>query len=179
MFLGEGLWYRYVWTSKGPWAVHVVQADLRRCDLALRTLRSEARESGARGHERVTSMVARFPGAALVAVNGDYFTPEGGTVGSEVVAGRVTAARSRPAVAWRPGSEPWIGRTAVQGDTLVAGWRIPFGVGDGSTEVVGGYPELLAEGGRGGDLGRSERPAVAASRQPRTAVAWDADAGRL
>jgi exopolysaccharide biosynthesis protein len=44
---------------------------------------------------------------------------------------------------------------------------------------VGGYPELLDGGARVGDLAVSERPAFAASRHPRTAVAWDADEGRL
>ncbi|MHB1193298.1 MAG: phosphodiester glycosidase family protein [Longimicrobiales bacterium] len=179
VWLGGGVWYRYLWSSEGPWAVHLVQADLGRCDLALRTLRAEARETGGRGHERVSSMVGRFPGKALVAVNADFFTPEGGTVGSEVAGGRVTAARFRPAVAWRPGAVPWMGSTAITGDTLVAGWRIPFGPGDGSTEAVGGYPELLDGGARVGDLAVSERPAFAASRHPRTAVAWDADEKRL
>ncbi len=178
-FLGSGVWYRYLWSTRGPWAVHLVQADLGRCDLALRTLRAEARETGGRGHERVSSMVGRFPGMALAAVNADFFTPEGGTVGSEVVGGRVTAARFRPAVAWKRGSVPWMGSTALAGDALVAGWRIPFGAGDGSTEAVGGYPELLDGGERVGDLAVSERPAFAASRHPRTAVAWDADEGRL
>jgi hypothetical protein len=177
--LGDGVWYRYLWSARGPWAVHLIHADLTRCDLTLRTLRAEAREAGGRGHERVTSMVERFPGKALAAVNADFFTPEGGTVGSEVVGGRVTAARFRPAVAWKPGSVPWIGSTATAGDTLVAGWPIPFGAGDGSTEAVGGYPELLDGGKRVGDLAVAERPAFAASRHPRTAVAWDADGGRL
>lgn len=177
--LGDGVWYRYLWSPRGPWAVHLVQADMGRCELTLRTLRAEARERGGRGHERVTSMVERFAGRALAAVNADFFTPEGGSVGSEVVRGRVTAARFRPAVAWRPGAAPWIGSTALDGDALVAGWRIPFGVGDGSTEAVGGYPELLDAGARVGDLAVSERPAFAASRHPRTAVAWDADARRL
>jgi len=173
------VWYRYLWSAEGPWAVHVVEADLGRCDLVLRTLQAEAREEGRRGHEVVTSMVARADAGVLAAVNADFFTPEGGTVGTEVVAGRVTAARSRPAVAWRPGEAPWMGSTEVAGDTLVTGWRIPFGAGDGETEAVGGYPELLDAGRRVDDLGVRERPAFAASRHPRTAVAFDPRTQRL
>lgn len=174
-----GVWYGYLWSPLGPWAIHVVEADLARCDLTLRTLRAEARETGGRGHERVTSMVARFPAGVVAAVNADFFTPEGGAVGAEVVGGRVTAARSRPAVAWKPGTPPWMGSTRISGDTLVAGWPVPFGVGDGLTEAVGGYPELLDGGHRVGDLALAERPAFAASRHPRTAVGFDPVSRRL
>ena len=177
--VGAGVWYRYLWSPEGPWAVHVVEADLGRCDLVLRTLRAEERERGGKGHEPVTSMVHRVPTGVLAAVNADFFTPDGGTVGSEVVGGKVMAARSRPALAWRPGSPPWMGSAVIEGDTLVAGWRVPFGVGDGVTEAVGGYPELLDRGGVVGDLGMGERPAFAASRHPRTAVGHDPDSGRL
>ena len=177
--IGAGVWYRYLWSPTGPWAVHLVSADLGRCDLELRTLRAEPREGGGRGHERVSSMVARSSWMIVAAVNADFFTPEGGTVGSEVVAGRVMAARVRPALAWRRGEIPWMGTTRISGDTLVAGWAIPFGSGDGGTEIVGGYPELLDGGRRVVDLALAERPAFAASRHPRTAVGFDPDSGRL
>ena len=124
-------------------------------------------------------MVTRAGLRILAAVNADFFTPEGSTVGSEVAAGRVTAARTRPAVAWRPGADPWMGSTLVTGDTLWAGWPVPLGLGDGVTELVGGYPELLAGGSRVGDLGVGERPGFAASRHPRTAVGFDPAKGRL
>jgi hypothetical protein len=157
----------------------MVEADLARCDLGLRTLRAEAREQGRGGHEQVTSMVARVPGGVLAAVNADFFTPEGGTVGTEVVDGHVTAARSRPALVWRPGRAPWMGSTSVHGDTLVGGWSVPFGPGDGVTEGVGGFPELLDSGARVGDLAVGERPTFAASRHPRTAVGYDVEERRL
>jgi hypothetical protein len=176
--VGAGVWYRYLWSPRGPWAVHVVEADLGRCDLVLKTLRAQAREYGGRGHEPVSSMVARGFGV-LAAVNADFFTPEGGTVGSEVSQGHVRAARSRPALAWRPGAAPWMGSTSVSGDTLLAGWPVPFGEGDGVTEAVGGYPELLDRGVRVGDLAVGDRPAFAASRHPRTAVGYDPVSKRL
>jgi hypothetical protein len=177
--VGAGVWYRYLWAPEGPWAIHMIEADLARCDLGLRTLRAEAREQGGRGHEPVTSMVARARWGVLAAVNADFFTPEGGTVGTEVVAGQVTAARPRPAVVWRPGATPWMGSTSVRGDTLIGGWAIPFGPGDHVTEGVGGFPVLLDHGARVGDLGVGERPTFAASRHPRTAVGYDVDDHRL
>jgi hypothetical protein len=124
-------------------------------------------------------MVARARPGVLAAVNADFFTPEGGAIGVEVAGGRVTAARHRPALAWRPGWPPWVGSAAVAGDTLLVGWPVPLAEGDGRTEVVGGYPELLDHGRRVGDLGVAEQPTFAASRQPRTAAAYDPEARRL
>jgi hypothetical protein len=177
--VGAGVWYRYLWSAEGPWAIHAVEADLSRCDLALKTLRAEDRESGGRGHEPVTSMVTRSADGVLAAVNADFFTPEGTTVGTEVAGGQVTAARRRPALAWRPGEAPWVGPVSVEGDTLRLGWAVPFGAGDGRTEAVGGFPELLDDGGRVGDLAVAEQPALAATRHPRTAVAYDSASDRL
>jgi hypothetical protein len=177
--VGAGVWYRYLWSEEGPWAVHVVEVDLSRCDLALETLRAQSREAGGEGHEAVTSMVARAPRGVLAAVNADFFTPEGGAIGAEVAHGRVTVARRRPALAWRPGEPPWVGSANVVGDTLEVGWPVPLGEGDGRTEAVGGYPELLDGGERVGDLGVADQPTFAASRQPRTAVAYDPDTQRL
>jgi hypothetical protein len=112
-------------------------------------------------------------------VNADFFTPEGTTLGTEVVDGRVTAVRRRPAVAWRPGEDPWIGRVAVEGDSLYTGWYVALHGGDGATEVVGGGPELLHHGEPVGDLEVAERPSFAAARNPRTAVGFDATTRRL
>lgn len=177
--VGGGAWYRYLWSPAGPWAIHLVEVEMERCEMGLRTLRAAAREVGGRGRETVSSMVARAGPSVLAAVNADFFTQEGATVGSEVVGGRVTAARTRPAVGWRPGDGAWLGGTTISGDTLLAGWPIAFRGGDGATEMVGGYPELLDRGARVGDLGVGERPAFAASRHPRTAVGYDPERRRL
>ncbi|MCG6954757.1 MAG: phosphodiester glycosidase family protein [Gemmatimonadetes bacterium] len=180
--VGAGVWYRYLWSSKGPWAVYAVEADATRCDLTLRVLQAEPRESGGRGHERVTSMVARSNGRVLAAVNADFFTPEGGALGTEVVDGRVTSARERPALAWRRGQNPWMGIVDVEDDSLHAGWTLALHDPDGAdsaTEIVGGYPELLDSGRRVGDLEVTERPSFAAARNPRTAVGFDASSRRL
>jgi len=177
--IAAGVWYRYVWSARGPWAVHTVEANLARCDLGLVVLRSEARESGGRGLETVTSMVSRRGSGVLAAVNADFFTPEGTTVGTEVVMGRVTAARSRPTLAWRARSLPWMGSASVQRDSLLVGWGVHRRDGDGVTMAVGGFPDLIDAGARVGDLEVTDRPSFAASRHPRTAVAYDAASQRL
>jgi hypothetical protein len=109
-----------------------------------------------------------------VAVNADFFNADGTTVGSEVVRGRVTAAvAARPAIAWKAGTVPWMGSTQISADTLLAGWPIPPGTGDGRTELVGGFPDMLDKGARVGDLEVTARPTFAPVRHPRTAVGYD------
>jgi hypothetical protein len=172
--------HRYLWSPRGPWAVHLVQArTTARCELALEVLRAEAREGGGRGHERVSDMVRRAEQRVLAAVNADFFTPEGGTVGPEVVNGRVTAVAERPALAWRPGEAPWMGVAEVAGGSVRLGWNVDRLAGDGSTEAVGGFPDLIDRGRRVGDLEVAARPAFAAARHPRTAVGWDDASGTL
>lgn len=177
--VARGVRYYYLWSVRGPWAVHVVESDLARCELALDVLQSRARQAGGAGHERVSSMVVRSGPGVLTAVNADFFTPEGTTVGTEMVSGLVTAARERPVISWRPGAEPWIGEARIEDDELHVGWVVPIASGDTRTEAVGGFPELLAGGERVGDLGVSELPAFAATRHPRTAVGYDPDRRRL
>lgn len=173
-WLGDGVWYRYVWTGSGPWAIHLLEVDLTRCDVALRALRAESRVAGGPGKEKVSSMAARAGTTVLAAVNADFFTPEGGTVGSEVTGGRVWAARSRPAFAWQPGADPWMGSTSVRGDSLWVGWWVHRDSRDAPMEVVGGFPKLLERGARVEELGVS-----AATRHPRTGVAYETQRGRL
>lgn len=177
--VGAGVWYQYLWSPRGPWALHLVEADLTRCDLGLRTLRARDREAGRRGREAVTSMVERSREGVLAAVNADFFTEEGMALGTEVAAGSVTVARERPSVAWRPGDLPWIGEVRLEGDSLYAGWPLSRAAGDEATEAVGGFPELLDRSRPVGDLGVDDLPGFAAVRQPRTAVALDATTGRF
>ncbi len=177
--LAEGLWYRFVWSSEGPWAIHVVEADLSRCDLGLEVLRARPRQAGGHGLEAVSSMVARSSERVVAAVNADFFTPEGTALGTEVVNGRVTAARERPVFAWRPGQAPWIGRARLVGDSLELGWSLPLDGDDGATEAVSGFPELLDHGRADEDQEASARRIFGATRHPRTAVGYDPRTDRL
>ncbi len=179
--LSDGVVYRYLWSPDGPWAIHLVESSIdARCELFLDVLQAEAREDRGRGRETVTSMVARRGDGVLVAVNADFFTPEGAAVGTEIVDGNVRrAAGARPAIAWRANEPLWIGSPSVSDTELDVGWSVPRSNGDGLTEAVGGFPELLSEGVRVGDLGVIELPSFAASRHPRTAVGYDSQGGRL
>ena len=177
--LGSGAVYRYYWSSEGPWAVHLVQAGVMgRCDLRFDVLLPESRASGGQGRATVSDMVARSDADILAAVNADFFTAGGAAVGSEIVGGSVRSATERPTFAWRPGSDPWMGISTPEAGGLRLGWSVPAG-GDAETVAVGGFPDLLDNGRRVGDLEVTERPSFAAVRHPRSAVGYDEDTGQV
>ncbi|MEM7417697.1 MAG: phosphodiester glycosidase family protein [Gemmatimonadota bacterium] len=167
-----GVTYHYVWAAEGPWAIHLVAADLGQCEVGFSVLRPAARRSGGEGRATTSRMVFESDEPILAAVNADFFTPEGATVGTEVVDGRVTASASRPTFAWHPDRGPWMGLAEAGADGVDVGWRVDA-TGDGDTEAVGGFPDLIDSGAPVGDLEVRARPTFAAARHPRTAVGYD------
>jgi len=177
---GSGTAYFGLRLEEGPWALHLLRVDLTRCDLGLEVIRAPRQAELAGGRSPVTELPGIPSPRVVAAVNGDFFTPEGLPVGTEVVGGDVRRVRDRPALAWRPGYDPWMGVPTLEGDSvLVVGWRIPRQGSDGTSQVVGGFPVLLARGGRVGDLLVTENPSFAAARHPRTAVGFDPARGIL
>jgi len=176
---GPGVAYYGLAVEEGPWAIHLLAVDLGQCDLGFRVLPAPKQDGMQGGRSRVTELQT-VPQRPLAAVNGDFFTPEGLPLGTEVVGGEVRRFRSRPAFAWRPGVPPWMGTPSTEGDTILQlGWRVSRREGDGLSQVVGGFPLLLENGIRVGDLGVVDRPSFAAARHPRTAVGFDTGKGRL
>ncbi len=172
----DGVWYHYVWSPRGPFAIHLAEVDLSKCELSLDVTSTRLSEGGA-SHERVSDLAARHSRPAIVAVNGDFFTPEGAPLGPEVARGRILKERQRPALAWRDG-EGVIGTLGVA-DATVTGPQWPTGPGRIEVDVIGGFPELLDGGDPVGDLGVGSNPSFAASRHPRTAVGLDPEGERL
>lgn len=174
--VADGVRYRYLWSPRGPWAVHVLEVDLARCELGLDVVGAPRQAGKAGGHAPVTLLAASGEDAGegvLAAVNGDFFTPEGAPLGPEVAEGRLRTFRARPVLSWRPGGGPWIGRASSRGDSaLSVGWFLSRR-DSVAGEVIGGYPELLDRGRRVGDLLVEGNPGFAAQRHPRTAVGWD------
>jgi hypothetical protein len=117
-------------------------------------------------------MVGRAGDDVLAAVNADFFTADGAAVGTEVVHGVIRSVTSRPTFAWRPGSRPWMGVAEPEAAGTRLGWLLTSG-GDGMTEAVGGFPDLIDAGRRVGDLEVADRPSFAAARHPRSAVGYD------
>jgi len=167
--VGDGVAYHFAWSERGPWAVHLVSADLTRCELALVVVPAMAEDGVTRTRKTVTAMTPRGRVAPLAGVNGDFFAPHGAPAGPEVTAG-TRRSSVRPAIAWDSRRIPRIGPDTV------SGWA-----GDPAEglQVVGGFPELLDAGMRVKDLGVAERPRFAADRHPRTAVGYDPANGLL
>ena len=178
LFLDEGLSYHFVWSEKGPWAVHVLRLDLERCDLGLRVLPAGEIESYGAGLATVTELVGDAGAGVLAAVNGDFFTPEGRPLGPEVAAGRVLWSSQRPALEWTPGRAPWIGTVQREGSGLSAGAWVSR-TQPGRTQLVGGYPELLDAGASLTSDSWDSDQGFASLRHPRTAIAYDPEARRL
>ncbi len=174
--LADGAFYRFVWSPRGPWAVHLVSAELTRCDLGLVVVPAKGPDGTPRTRMPVSEMVPAAPAVALAGVNGDFFRLDNGVpLGSEVTE-TTTRFSARPALAWGRERAPWIGVSAWVEDRMRFGSdTLAIGGGNGGVQVVGGYPELLDAGRVAGDLGVSERPSFAAARHPRTAIGFDAD----
>lgn len=175
--VAEGVWYHYLWSARGPWAVHLVSASLDECRLGLEVARAPVEgEDGRGGRATVSSLVESHDLTVLAAVNGDFFTPEGLPIGPEVVRGDRRTGRERPALVARAATTlPWIGTTGVAPDSVTRlGWDVSPG-GPTSVQVVGGWPQLLGAGEPVGDLLVSASPTFAANRQPRTVVGVSTD----
>ena len=177
-FLRNGLSYHFVWSEKGPWAVHVLRLELERCDLGLRVL--PAGEAGLyeAGLATVTELVGEAGGGVLAAVNGDFFTPEGRPLGPEVAGGQILWSRERPALEWTPGRAPWIGTVMREASGLSAGIWVSR-TQPGRTQVIGGFPELLDAGHPVMNDNPDSDQGFTSLRHPRTGVAYDPEARRL
>jgi len=171
---GPGLAYYSLRNLDEPWAVHILRVDLSHCELGLEVLEAPVSQGEGRGWSRVSELLAVAGDGIQGGVNGDFFTAEGLPVGTEVVSGTTRRVLDRPALAWRPTEDPWVGVPEVLRDSvLVLGWELARFQSDGETEVIGGFPLLLVDGEIVGDLEVSERPSFAAERHPRTAVGFD------
>jgi hypothetical protein len=172
--VGDGTMYRFVWSARGPWAIHLVSAEIARCELDLVVVPAMNEAGTERLRTPLTRMIPGAPSVPLAGVNGDFFRLDNGDpLGSEITE---TTSRfsTRPAFAWGPGRVPWIGVPERAGDQLAFGPdTIAPGPGGDGTEVVGGYPELLDRGLVVGDLGVTAGPGFASARHPRTAVGYD------
>ena len=167
--VSDGVSYHFAWAARGPWALHLVAADLARCELELVVVPALAEDGTTRMRKTVTAMSPDGELVALAGVNGDFFSPGGAPVGPEVTSDTERSSR-RPAIAWDGGRVPRIGPDASSADNHAATEGL---------QVVGGFPELLDGGIRVGDLEVGDRPDFAAARHPRTAVGFDPGGGLL
>ena len=167
--VSDGVSYYFAWSARGPWALHLVAADLDRCQLELVVVPALAEDGTTRMRKTVTAMSPGGEVVALAGVNGDFFSRGGAPVGPEVTSETERSSR-RPAIVWDGGRVPRIGSDVWSADDHAATEGL---------QVVGGFPELLDGGIRVGDLEVGDRPDFAAARHPRTAVGFDPGGGLL
>lgn len=178
--VADGVFHRYLWSPRGPWAVNLLEVRLDRCTLGLEVVRAPREPGKPGGRATVPELTRGHDRTVLAAVNGDFFTPEGVPIGPEVVRGDRRTGRARPALATRAGAGlPWIGVTGIGVDRVTrTGWPLG-GEGPGAVQVVGGWPELLHRGELTDAVGDSVDAAFVTNPNPRTAVGIDTDGRRL
>lgn len=176
-----GVQHRYLWAGAGPWAVHLLDIDLDRCELQLDVGVPESAEDDGRGFGTVTEIVLRSDEAVVAAVNGDFFTAEGRPIGSEVSPYGIRGGASASLLIY-DGDRLDIDRTRARASarSIETSAGIDRIEPDEDVRVVGGLPHLLADGARVGDLEVESRPSFAAARHPRTAIGYERlDGGRV
>ncbi len=174
--LEAGVVYRAVRSGAAPWSVHLVEVDASRCELGFEVAHAESVE----GRVQVSELARRSEPGVVVAINGDFFTPEDQPIGLEVSGGKMRGPASRPVFAWRLGELPWVGSVESRGDTLrVGGWMVAEAGRLKGVQVVSGFPALLDGGRVVGDLEIGERPGFSGERHPRTGVGFDLERRRL
>jgi exopolysaccharide biosynthesis protein len=180
----DGVLHRYVYTSSGPWAIHVLDARLDRCLTPIAVKGAP----GAVGRKKTSDLMRETAVSTKVigGVNADFFlfTPAGVPTGAHVSNGRVVTPPARtPVFAIDDRGMPRIARLSVRGvdsakfavdDTALAHVvLLPFH----PKEAVGGRPVLARDSVIPASLDTDGQASFTTTRHPRTAVGI-ADRGR-
>ena len=89
--LADGLIHRELTLEEGPWVVHVLELDLdlTRGGLEIRSVHALDK---VHGRERTSDIARRIQdslGGVLGAINADFFSPDGETIGNQVIQGEL------------------------------------------------------------------------------------------
>ena len=122
--VADGVVHRFLYSSDGPWAIHVLEARADRC-WTLAALKSSG---GAIGRATTSDLARAAAGRSAVggAVNADFFlfTPPGVPVGLLVIDGRVvTGPVSQPALAADSSGDVHIAEFQTRGHAVIGGAR--------------------------------------------------------
>lgn len=86
--VAPGVRHSFRWEVAGPWAIHVVEVDMTRCGLGLRTVKAMDRLIGRETTTQLAGrLAARLNRPVYAAINGDYFTSTGYPSGTQVTDG--------------------------------------------------------------------------------------------
>jgi exopolysaccharide biosynthesis protein len=168
--VADGVVHRYIYSPQGPWAIHVLDVDLTRCNIVVAVKGADS----AAGRIKTTTMLRGLSAKELVigGVNGDFFSlTTGAPTGLLVVDGKVlTPPSSQPVLAIDSAGVPHITTFA-----LVDGRLSPLHPRD----AVGGRPILLRDSVILGSVDTEGQASFNVGRNPRTAAGVASDGKRL
>ena len=180
----DGVLHHFIYSSAGPWAIHVLDVRLDRCYSAVAVKGAP----GAVGRAKTSEMMRDLARTREVigGVNADFFlfTPPGVPTGAHVTAGRViTPPSDRPVFAIDSAGRPRIAvltvrdsaKFAVDAPALARASLLPFH----PLEAVGGRPVLTRDSVITDGVDTEGQANFAKSRHPRTAVGIANDGHRL
>lgn len=158
--VSDGVVHRYLYSPKGPWAIHVLDVDLGRCNRALAVKGADS----AAGRTKTSVLLGDLAKSARVlgGVNADFFSLANGTpIGLLIVNGRMlTPPADQAVLAFDSSGTPHIARFSPLGATLSPFWP---------RDAVGGRPVLVRDSAIVREV-ETEGQASFIARNPRTAA---------
>lgn len=168
--VADGVVHRFIYSPTGPWAIHVLDVDLSRCNAAVAVKGADT----AAGRIRTTTMLGGLSMTRRVVggVNADFFSLATGTpVGMLIVDGRMLSRPSaRPVLAFDSSGAPRIAEFSLV-DGKVSPWY--------PRHAVGGRPMLVRDSSVLDIVDHEGQPSFSVDRHPRTAAGIAARGRRL
>jgi hypothetical protein len=160
--VADGVWYRYLYAPSGPWAIHVLDIDLSRCNRIVAVKGGDA----AAGRTKTTQLLAGLArqttdGQVVAGANADFFSLANGTpVGPLVVDGRViSSSAAEPFFAVDASGHARIGTVSGDDAAAMRSFR----------QAVGGHPFLVRDSAVTGDVDTNGNAGFR-GRNPRTVI---------
>jgi hypothetical protein len=174
--LAPGVIHRFIYSSDGPWAIHVLDVDRSACHSAV----AVKGFPGPVGRKRTTLLLEELDstGTVIGGVNADFFRPDGTPTNAHVSRGTVlTPPSNRPALVFDSSGAPHILRltTVAAMDAGQPGtWLRPLH----PLEAVGGRPVVARDSAVVPQVD-SGAASFSTSRHPRTAAGIASGGRRL
>ena len=168
--VSSGITRHYVYSSAGPWAIHVLDVALDKCNAAVAVKGADSAAVRIKTSTMLTALAARQK--VLGGVNADFFSLANGTpTNLLIVDGRMFTPPSKmPVLAFDSSGVPHIGTFTQESGTLR-----PFY----PREAVGGRPIIVRDSALLSNLDSAGGVAFASARHPRTAAGIARNGRRL
>ncbi|MGH7625084.1 MAG: phosphodiester glycosidase family protein [Gemmatimonadaceae bacterium] len=168
--VSDGVVLRYIHSSAGPWAIHVLDVDLERCNIVVAVKGADS----AAGRTKTTALLGQLATHEQVigGVNGDFFSlASGRPIGLLIVDGRMlTPPVNQAALAFDSSGVPHIAVFTTSGASLS-----PFF----PAEAVGGRPMLAHDSVVAAAADTTGQRSFNVGRNPRTAAGFARNGTRL